>query len=282
MNARVKAYAKLNLTLHITGEEGGYHNLDSLVLSVDLFDLIKAEKRKRDNLINVTMYGRGSEALSPKENNAVKAAEKFVARYGCGGADITIYKNIPMQAGLGGSSADVAGVLRAMARLYPVADESGLKQLADELGSDTGFMLTGGCARLRARGTQIEELSFSGKPCFLLLLPPQGVSTAECYRLYNGGISGNSDEAARALERGDLRALGKNLYNALEVPARTINPDVGTAIDELKQFDPLGVCMTGSGSGVYAMFENIEFCEYAASRYKGKFKCFILKSHNIS
>ena len=80
MGVRVKAFAKLNLTLAITGLKDGYHMLDSLVCTVDLFDLIKLKKRK-DNLINVEMHGQGTESLPPEDNNAVRAAEAYVSAF---------------------------------------------------------------------------------------------------------------------------------------------------------------------------------------------------------
>ncbi|MDE7159092.1 MAG: 4-(cytidine 5'-diphospho)-2-C-methyl-D-erythritol kinase, partial [Clostridiales bacterium] len=100
---RLNAYAKLNLTLDITGTEGGYHMLDSLVTTIDLFDRIVVKKRK-DKLINVIMHGMGSESIEPEHNNACLAGEAFVERFQTLGADITVYKNIPVGAGLGGSS----------------------------------------------------------------------------------------------------------------------------------------------------------------------------------
>ena len=72
MNARVKAYAKLNLTLSVTGRAGGYHMLESLVCSVDLYDLVVLKKR-RDSLVSVEMHGMGTELLPYEQNNAAKA-----------------------------------------------------------------------------------------------------------------------------------------------------------------------------------------------------------------
>ena len=73
---KIRAYAKLNLTLEITGEKDGFHMLDSLVASVDLFDEIKA-KKKKGVYSSVTMHGMGSESIAPEHNNALKAAEAF-------------------------------------------------------------------------------------------------------------------------------------------------------------------------------------------------------------
>ena len=114
---RQKSYAKINLTLKVTGAEGGFHTLDSVVASVDLYDLIVLKKR-RDKLVSITMHGCGSEQIPFESNNAVKAAESFINEFDTCGADITVYKNIPMGLGLGGSSADSAGVLNGLARLY--------------------------------------------------------------------------------------------------------------------------------------------------------------------
>lgn len=279
MAVRIKAYAKLNLTLSVIGSSGGYHMLDSLVCSVDLFDLIVLKKRK-DDKVTIEMHGQDTELLPYEQNNAVKAAESYIKAFGTRGADIKIFKNIPLGAGMGGSSADAAGVLRGMTKLYGAGSEKQLKELADSLGSDTGYMLTGGYARLTGRGEKVEHIDSKLRLNFLMLKPRGGVSTAECYRLYDAMPQPikSSQNAIQAVISGDRAALGECLSNALYAPAATLNPDVKTAFDELKSFSPLGVCMTGSGSAVFALFENAEFCRWAQSRYKGKFKTIILKT----
>lgn len=273
MSVRVKAYAKLNLTLAITGVEGGYHTLDSLVCSLDIYDLIKMSKRK-DNLVTVNMHGCGSETIEFENNNAVKAAESYIGAFGTHGVDIEIFKNIPLGAGLGGSSADAAGVLRGMSKLYGSGSERELKAMADMLGSDTGYMLSGGYARLTGRGENVRAVDCKSRLHFLLLLPPDGVSTAECYKLYDEMPKPHKsrEEAVVALCEGNLAALGESLCNSLYEPACRLNGNIKTAYEELSAFSPLGVNMTGSGSCVYALFENAEYCAWAKSRYRGKFK----------
>ncbi len=280
MSVRVKAYAKLNLTLAITGAENGYHNLDSLVCTVDLFDLIKLKKRK-DNLVTVEMHGQGTETLAYEDNNAVKAAEAYVKAFGTCGADIKIFKNIPVGAGMGGSSADISGVLRGMAMLYGKGGKGQIKELADSLGSDTGYLLTGGYARLTGRGEKVERIKSNLRLNFLLLLPSGGVSTAQCYRLYDDlpKTVKSCQPAVGALLKGDAVGLGRNLFNALYAPAAKLNGGVETAFKELESFAPLGVNMTGSGSGVYALFDSPEMCAYAKSRYSGKCCCIQLKTY---
>lgn len=274
----MKSYAKLNLTLYITGSKDGYHLLDSVVTSVDLYDLITVKKRK-DSLFSITMHGCGSELIPFEDNNAQKAAQAFADEYQTNGADITVYKNIPMGLGLGGSSADAAGVIKALAKLYNVGDTAGLKLLADKCGSDTRYMLSGGYARLFGRGDEVKDIESRLTLYILLLATKDGVSTARCYSLFDkcGKVGGDSEKAVSALQNGEIKNL--KLENSLYPPACEINPEVATAYEELLSFDPVAVNMTGSGSGVYAVFENAEFRDYAYSRYGGKFKAYRLKTY---
>lgn len=279
MYARIKSYAKINLSLDILGKSGGYHMIESAVATVNLYDLITA-KRRTDGKISVTMHGEGSEAIAPENNNAIKAAECFIKNFHCGGADITIYKNIPQGAGLGGSSADICGVIRAMAKLYGAEDDAALKALADSLGSDCGCMMRGGYAVISGRGDKVAPIDCKMKMHIGLLIPAGGVSTAECYALSDtlGQNAPTTGAMKAALESADLYGLGKNLSNGLYPAAKAINGGVYEAFEELEEFAPVGVNMTGSGSGVYAIFENAEFLTYAKSRYKGRHRFIMIET----
>ncbi len=279
---KVKAYAKINLTLEIVGSENGFHMLDSLVASVDLFDLIVLKKRK-DKLSSITMHSLGSEAIPPEKNNALKAAERFSEKFGVNGADITVYKNIPMGAGLGGSSADASGVLNGMAKLYGISDEAAIAALANALGSDTNYMRKGGFARMRGRGDHTTPLEIGQTLHFLALLPPTSVDTGACYREYDAnpiktGEENATEKAIAALTLKRVEEAGRYLTNDLFPPAARLNADVKRAYDEAQAFSPLAAFMTGSGSCVLALFETRELCEWAKSRYKGKCKAFVLKT----
>lgn len=277
---RLNAYAKLNLTLDITGRDGEYHTLDSLVTTVGLSDRVVASKR-RDGLISVTMRGLGSETIPPEKNTAQKAGELFVSAFGTKGANITVYKNIPMGAGLGGSSADAAGVLNALARLYAIDDSVALKSLADQTGSDAGYLLSGGFARMRGRGERVEPLGACPDLHFLLICPRSGVSTAECYKKCDTVMQKRgavTEEALSLMREGALARAAKLFCNDLSAAAQELNPDVATALKEAEDFSPLGASMTGSGSAVFALFETAELCEWAASRYRGKFRTMCVRS----
>ena len=268
----VKSYAKVNLSLNISGVQGGYHAIDSVVANIDLYDTVRARARK-DRLVNVYMRGRGSEQIPPEQNHAVRAGEAFVAAFGTFGADIEIDKDIPIGAGLGGSSADAAGVLNALARLYKVEDREALKALADGLGSDTGYMLGGGFARLSGRGTRVQPLASPRRYDMLLFLPASPVSTAACYRRYDAApdpLRADSARLASALQAGDFAGVAANVYNALQRPACELNPEVAAALAAAASFSPAAHAVTGSGSAVFALFESEELCRWAHSRWKGK------------
>lgn len=277
---RVKSPAKLNLTLEITGSDGGYHMLDSLVAAIDIFDAITVKKRA-DSLVSLTMRGLGSENIPYESNNAARAAELFVRSFSTHGADICIDKNIPMGAGLGGSSADAAGVLRALSALYGVS-LSEAEEVADLVGSDTRCLMRGGFMRMRGRGNVLTPVHCGMDLNFLIIAPQSGVSTAECYKKYDAlpdGSRTNTSRAVSAAESGDYASLCKSLYNALYAPARTLNPDVERALYEALSFSPDGACMTGSGSAVFALFSSEALCRWAHSRYRGKFRALCARSY---
>ncbi len=277
-SVRIKAYAKINLTLFINGTAGGYHDLDSIVASVGIYDEIILKKRS-DRLITVTMHGEGCENIPADKNNAVKAGRLFAEHFKTNGADITITKNIPMGAGLGGSSADASGVLNGLKQLYDVDDFESLGRIADMTGSDTRYMLSGGYARMSGRGDKVVPIDSNLKLNILLLVPNENISTAQCFALFDkcGIVGGNSDLAEKALISGDIKGLSAQLSNSLTLPAVSLSGEMKTCIEDLKKFSPLAVNMTGSGSGVYALFENKKLCAEAKNRYNGTAKAYELE-----
>ncbi len=255
--------------------------LDSFVASVDIFDEILLKKRK-DGKCLVTMKGLGSESIPTEKNNAYKAAVAFCERYGVGGAEITVHKNIPMGAGLGGSSADIAGVLNGLAKLYGVDDEKGLDDIAASLGSDSKYMRKGGFARMQGRGNDCYYLGSERRLDLLLLCPKESVSTKACFESFDTKgkreKAGVTSRAIDAFVQGDLAALGESLHNDLCAPAKELCGEIGQAYEFLQSLSPLGVTMTGAGSCVLALFENEEFCRYAKSRYHGEALCLAVKT----
>ena len=278
---RQRAYAKLNLFLDITGVENGYHILDTVVTTVNLFDTVTVTAR-RDKKIVLRSAGSlySLNVLSDNEsNNAYKAAKAFIDEFSVNGVDITLNKNIPVGGGMGGSSADIAAVINAMEKLYQTGGD--IKALADSLGSDSGYMLTGGYARLKGRGEIVENLDIDKKLHFFVIQADGGVNTGECYKKFDEtpreSVTATADGLISQLSGGTLDA--SNFYNALYSPAVSINPNVEKAYEFISGLCPTATLMTGSGSCVFGVFDTRELCEWAQSKAKYIFKnTFVLES----
>lgn len=275
----MKIYAKCNLSLNVVGRRpDDYHELDMVVCSVSLYDEITLFER-RDRAIICDMDG-----VRQTSNAALSAAVRFrrAAEAETGprfpGWTIRIKKGIPFCAGLGGSSADAAGVLKLLEERYPGAAD--IRRLSKTLGSDTTFMLKGGFARLRGRGERVESFVCPQTLYFVFLVGEGGVSTGNAFaRADEQGMCAPSDngELVERLREGDLAGAALQMQNGLFAAATSLNPEVGEAAATLKELRPLCVNMTGSGSAVYALFASREEAESALARV-GNPKAFLAES----
>ena len=170
------------------------------------------------------------------------------------GADIEITRSIPAGGGLGGSSADVAGVLLGMKKLYGVSRD--MDNLASRLGSDTAYMLKGGYAVLKGRGEKIRSLPEIKKKFYLLIIAcDKGVSSGECYAEFDRQgkkYPQRTGGAARLLAEGDTENFLKTLKNDLYLPACEFVPEIRDNVNALILYG--AACMTGSGSAVYGIY----------------------------
>ena len=149
MIIKTNAYAKLNLTLDITGVlPNGYHTLDMIMQSLSLCDTVTITT----NECGAVVATSDDEKLNSHGSNiADKAATRFYSEAGISdGAEIYIEKKIPLAAGLGGGSADAAAVLYALNSCYgnPLSEQS-LQAIGLSLGTDVPFCMVGErCRRL--------------------------------------------------------------------------------------------------------------------------------------
>jgi len=236
-SVELKVFAKLNLSLCITGVyDDGFHRVDTVLQSVDIFDELTVKKRADGHC---EAYG-----IDVPENTALKAAELFVQTFKTGGADIYIKKGIPLSGGMGGSSADAAGVLAALSRLYGVP-VSEVEPLAERLGSDVKFMLHGGRARATGRGETLEFLNHE-KMHFVVLKPDFGLSTAEIYRQFD--LAPNAES------------------NALQAPALNFSTVLREFFEAASRVAE--VTMTGSGSCFFAVCKDKDESAELCARFK--------------
>ncbi len=265
MSAKVKAAAKINLTLNVFGKKDGYHDIESIVVPINLRDDVTARKIKKRE-IKLKTAGIGEYDIPAQKNNAYKAAKLFSETFNTGGVEISIKKRIPLAGGLGGSSADAAATLVAMNKVFKT--NADVKPLADKLGSDTGYMTIGGFALISGRGEKVEPIQSKLELNFVLVFAKSGVNTADCYKRFDdGGYQGalaDNQKAKEALETGDFQGLCEQISNALALPASDLNDEVKNNLAKLKALSPSACGMTGSGSTTFAIFETPELCLWAA------------------
>jgi 4-diphosphocytidyl-2C-methyl-D-erythritol kinase len=248
------AYAKINLTLDIAGKKtDGYHLLRMVMQSVSLCDRLTLTQ----GAPGIRLRCGRADVPCDESNTVYKAAAAFFAYSGklsC--IDITIEKNIPSQAGLGGGSADAAAALHALNALYHTGySVETLCKIGLQAGADVPFCVLGGTALAEGIGERLTALP-PLPHCFLVICkPPVGVNTKRAYALADSlRVAGmNTEPMLEAIRSGSLSAAASALGNDFERVVRL--KDVESIKQVLCLAGALGACMTGSGSAVYGIFE---------------------------
>lgn len=262
---KVRAHAKINLFLEILRKRSdGYHEVETILQSIALFDELVFSSSSKLEVVSTP------ETLIPPESNlALKAAQLLRKETGTEeGAQISITKNIPIGAGLGGASADAAASLVALNALWQLdLPFSFLHSLAAQLGTDVPFCLRGGTALGRGRGEKLEALPAFPFSYLVVAKPPFEVLTSEAYRRIDSFRRNLRPPSSliSALHKGDLRNIGKNLYDAFETLMAEWHPEILESKRKALEEGALGALMTGSGSAVFAIAEDKESAQKIAN-----------------
>ncbi len=258
MQVTVHAAAKINLTLDVVGVRAdGYHLLESVMQSVDCCDTLTATATDGE----LTLETIGAPPCPVEKNTAYRAAQVFLRETGVkGSAALTLNKRIPQQAGMGGGSADAAATLIALDKLYDTRlSTEKLCEMGAQVGADVPFCVLGGTAMVTGIGEGLESLP-PLPDCYIVIAQPiDGVSTAAAYAaLDRAPITHHPDNCAvrDALCRGDLGAVCAEVFNVFE-PATALD-GVLAIRRRMAEFSPLASQMTGSGSAVFAIFDDAD------------------------
>jgi 4-diphosphocytidyl-2-C-methyl-D-erythritol kinase len=270
---RIQAPAKLNLCLYLGPRRNdGLHELCSLFEPLALADSIEAAEAERDEVV---CPGVAGENLAAQALAALRSAgwEHPPLR-------LEIEKRIPVAAGLGGGSADAAAVLR-LARGDLSVDTTGnspqldLVALAAALGADVPSQLDPVMALVRGAGERIEPLPTPDPHVVLLLPDGGGLSTpavfAEADRLGLGRSEAELAELAARLREAagagaSPLAYTELLANDLEPAARSLRPEIGEALDALRDAGAPFAFLTGSGPTSVGLFPTMAAASSAAAR----------------
>lgn len=273
------AYAKVNLTLDVLDKrEDGYHDLKSVMQTLSIRDDIEID----------VGTGKPWKLLCSKEgiptderNLAWKAAKVYcdALNKDPNGLEIRITKRIPVEAGLGGGSADAAAVLRALNDYYgnPLSILA-LAELGAQVGSDVPFCVVGGTAMVEGRGEKLRKLPDMPDCIFVVCKPDFSVSTPELYKKIDEvAIPKRPDHQAMesALLASDLEKVAHNLHNVFDPVVTDEHLELNYIKSLFHQYGAVGYQMTGSGSAVYAIVSEFEvaavICNMLQSNYPNVF-----------
>lgn len=253
-----RSFAKVNLHLEVARRRpDGFHDLRTIFSTIDLADDLEIVSAPS----GVTLEIEGSDLASDGTNLVHRAAMAFLAAWGgLDGVRLRLRKRIPIGGGLGGGSSNAATTLLGMARLAaisPPAEE--LARVAAELGADVPFFLVGGRALGLERGDAIRPLPDLATPLELwLAVPPFGLSTAAVFAALGKVAERGADERIAVELAGSVPqsvddAVGQN---DLEAPAFALRPELEAVYNRLVRSRARAVRMSGSGSAMFAIFDD--------------------------
>jgi len=250
----LRAFAKINLSLRITGARGdGFHDVQTILQSIDVFDRVRCESRRGPFEIRCDMPG----VPTDRANLVWKSAQLLWNAAGRTGEPrntiVTLTKNIPMQAGLGGGSSDAAAALLGLRRLWNVrVPDEQIHASAAKLGSDVPFFLTGGTALGLGRGEEVYPLEPLPRYPVVLVMPPFGIPTKDAYTWLDQGRKSVSPSYLPDTWFGRT----KPLVNELEGPVTGRHPVIGQLKERLMDAGAVMAAMSGSGSTVFGVFKS--------------------------
>lgn len=263
----VKAYAKINLFLDVVSKrEDGYHDLNMVMLPVELHDSIQIETAPQ--LMSNFITCDHVDLQVTKYNLINKTLAEMKKRYGVDQHFIvSVHKEIPISAGLGGGSSNAAAVIKAVKSLTKLKIEP--KEEIDfgaSLGADVPYCLANVPAHVEGIGERVTPIKMKKKYYVLIIKPTQGLSTKQVFDLSDSMDleHGNVDNVIKALELGDDELLADSLFNSLEKVSIGLVPEIQQAKDDFKKAGFEMVLMSGSGSSVFALTANRKM---AVSKY---------------
>lgn len=257
---RIYARAKINLTLDVLSKRpDGYHDVKMIMQTIKLADIVDVtltESEKIELKTNLPYLPTNN------KNIAYKACELFLSETGAKfrGIDINIFKKIPVSAGLAGGSTNAAAVLIALNKLYKTKlSMEKLMEMGAKLGADVPFCIHGGTMLSEGVGEKLTKLKPMPLCKVVLCKPPFSVSTAKVYsQIVADKIEHRPDTASviDCINRHDYQGIAKRLYNVLEDVTAKNHREINDIKKELRNFNPNGVIMSGSGPTVFALFDN--------------------------
>lgn len=276
------AYAKLNLTLDVLGKRpDGYHEIQSVMQQISLSDEVEIDlETGEDWKLECDMPGVPTDG----ENLAWKALGLYYKTLGKDpqGVTIRLTKRIPTGAGLGGGSADAAAVLLALNRHEGGAlSQRQLLKLAQRLGSDVPFCLTGGTQLASGRGEVLSPLPPMPDCFFCIAKPGFSVSTPVLYDAIDEEaevLHPHTQAMEAAIRKGNLLEAAGYLGNSFEPLVSRARPELKAIRSIMEDSGALGAAMTGSGSAVFGIFDAFDMAAVASMQLMETCKTYLARN----
>ena len=275
--------AKINWTLRVLGRRpDGYHELESLVSPVTLYDELQFTPRAEPGVrLECDVPG----VPTDESNLIVKAARRLAEIAGIrSGLACRLSKRIPVGGGMGGGSSDAAGTLMALSRFWGLKlTAERLANLAADLGSDVPLFLAGGPVLMSGRGERIEPVELAWQGWVALVFPRVSVSTAAVFKAWTPPETEKNPpqpplvrggRAVASLSRGE-KSVGavewmEQTFNMLERPAFAVCPLLGELVERLRPMADRQVRVSGSGSTLFTAFDEEGEAERFAARVRSE------------
>lgn len=269
----IKAFAKINLYLDVLNRrEDGYHNLKMVILPLELHDLIHIEHFPY--LVDSYITCDHVDLQETKYNLITKTIQKLRDIYKFKeNFNISVHKEIPIKAGLGGGSSNAASTMKALNKILNLKmDEEAMKNIAVTLGADVPYCLINKPSIVTGIGDNITEINIKHQYYVLILKPQQGLSTKHVFELSDTLEldHGNIDDVVSALENGDDNLLAKSMFNSLEKASIQMAPIIKDYKDMLHSDGFEMVLMSGSGSSVYGLTTSKKLAKTIYHKYERK------------
>jgi 4-diphosphocytidyl-2-C-methyl-D-erythritol kinase len=260
------APAKLNLFFEIHGKRpDGYHDVCSLCCPVSVFDTLFFEPQESEEIVFTCEKGDDKDKWydipTDASNLVVRAVELVRKQSGVkSGCRIRLIKRIPSQAGMGGGSSDAATTIKLACKAWDLPlSQSEMMILGAELGSDVPLFFINGPSLGYSRGEQVEPVGIAPKLDFVIVKPPEGISTAEVFRVCSAEHIPDRrtpERLLRGLHSGDLGEIAAGMFNRLETTVRQLCPIIGQLRKMFDNLDCPAHQMTGSGTAWFALCRN--------------------------
>lgn len=258
-----KAYAKINIALDVLRKrDDGYHDMKMIMQTLDIFDIIKIQVTDTCK-INIISNEKITENI---ENNLIYKACVSVLKVtnllNKVGLEVFVEKNIPMGAGMAGGSADCATTILAINELLELGlSTEEMINIGKKLGSDVPYCILGGTKLVEGVGDIITNLNNHPDVHILLAKPKQHISTKEIFEsldLNNIKERPNFDNLISGINNQDIYKIANNFCNVFEEITIPRCDEIQKIKEILNNNGAINSLMTGTGSTVFAYFDNID------------------------